>query len=122
MLMKIVNGILKIFTTSEIITTTSTSIATAVITNTSIPSVPTLDSKAKPVYLYNTKLNECLVAQVNLDKKPKIHEYGEYTNHKWYIDLYPTGYIRSYAFPEKCITILDAPNGKVKVSNCHLIN
>jgi len=120
----------KIFTTSEIITTTSTSIATAVTTNTSTsiatavttntstPIVPTLDSKAKPVYLYNTKLNECLVAQVNLDKKPKIHECGEYTNHKWYIDPYPTGYIRSYAFPERCITILDAPNGKVKVSNC----
>jgi len=98
-------------------TTTATSVVS---TTTSINNTgtPTLNPESKPVWLYNMNLNQCLVAQINEDKKPKIRESGNYSNHKWYVDPYPKGYIRPKSSTERCITITDVDNGKIKVSNC----
>ena len=100
-------------------TTTTTTKKTSTTSN---ASTPTINPKLKPVWLYNKNLNQCLTAQATADKKPIVKDCGQYTNHKWYIDPYPKGYVRPKSYPERCITVLDAPNGKIKISNCTINN
>jgi len=100
--------------TTTTTTTTTTTITTSAITTTK-QSVPTINYKDKPKFIYNSLANKCLFAQAKLNQPPLIKSCKNNNMFKWILSPYPEGYLFSYAYTDRCLSVTN----NIKMDTCN---
>jgi len=80
-------------------------------------SIPTISGDVKPVWIYNPSTNKCISLHDNLDGELLLEDCDN-DNAKWLISSNEEKYIYPINNIEKCLQLVDASNGKIKVSDC----
>jgi len=84
----------------------------------------TIDSNAKPKWIYNASTDKCLYAletSNQFDKRLRLKDCEDNKRFKWLISPYPKGYFHSATFTDYCLNVNTA-NNKMEINDCDVSN